>query len=181
MCQCLHIKGSTHTNAVNSQCQMLRFDNNLDFLYNIHTYFVLHSTYTLLLVVSLFTNGPFSSGWLDCRSACIWLWTCETSSRAVWFLWSRLPAQEEGEGHADGKLEWMVEWIVSVHNLDMAELLPLHPSWDQTALSRHYSGHLLHFGEETSQGVVWPSLFAVFLFTPAQISLCTSSDDGLIS
>ena len=56
------------------------------------------------------------SGWLDCSSACCSLWPPEPSARAVGVLWGRLPAQEEGEGHADCKWQWMVEWIVHVPN-----------------------------------------------------------------
>ena len=56
------------------------------------------------------------SGRLDCCSACCSLWPSEPSARAVWNLWGRLPAQEEGEGHADCKWQWMVEWIVHVPN-----------------------------------------------------------------
>ena len=74
----------------------------------------------LLLVVSQSTIVPFPSGWLDCRSACCSIWPWGPSARAVWDLWCRLPAQEEGEGHADCKWQWMVEWIVNVHMLDMA-------------------------------------------------------------
>ena len=74
----------------------------------------------LLLVVSQSTIAPSPSGWLDCRSACCSIWPWGPSARAVWDLWGRLPAQEEGEGHADCKWQWMVEWIVNVHKLDMA-------------------------------------------------------------
>ena len=60
------------------------------------------------------------SGWLDCRSACCSIWPWGPSARAVWDLWGRLPAQEEGEGHAGCKWQWMVKWIVNVRIVDMA-------------------------------------------------------------
>ena len=56
------------------------------------------------------------SGRLDCCSSCCFLWPQRPSSRVVRDLWGRLPAQEEGEGHADCKWQWMVERIVHVPN-----------------------------------------------------------------
>ena len=53
---------------------------------------------------------------LDCCPTCSSQWPPEPGARAVWNLWGRLLAQEEGEGHADCKWQWMVEWIVHVPN-----------------------------------------------------------------
>ena len=43
------------------------------------------------------------SGWLDCCSACCFLWPPEPGARALRELRGRHPAQEEVEGHADCK------------------------------------------------------------------------------
>ena len=66
--------------------------------------------------VSQFTCACSPLGRLDCCSDCCPLWPPEPSARAVQDLWGRLPAQDEGEGHAGCKWQWKVEWIVHVHN-----------------------------------------------------------------
>ena len=73
-----------------------------------------HSPRTpLLLAVSQSTTThPSFKGWLDCSFTCSSIWSQSPSARAVWDVWGRLPAQEEGEACADCKWQWMVEWIV---------------------------------------------------------------------
>ena len=58
--------------------------------------------------------APSPSEWQHCSSSCSLQWPQGPSARAVWDLWGRLPAQGEGEDHADCKWQWMVEWIVHV-------------------------------------------------------------------
>ena len=64
-------------------------------------YFVLHSTYTSSVSCVTIHYCTLPSGWLDFHSACCSIWPWGPSARVVWYLWGRLPAQEEGEGYAD--------------------------------------------------------------------------------
>ena len=52
------------------------------------------------------------SGWLDCSSACSSQWPQEGSPRAVWDLWGKHPAQEEGEDHAGYKWQLVNGWVL---------------------------------------------------------------------
>ena len=70
-------------------------------------YCVPHAAYTPSVGCVTIHYCTLPSGWLDCHSACCSLWPWGPSSRAVWDLWGRLPAQEEGEGLADCKWQWM--------------------------------------------------------------------------
>ena len=71
------------------------------------------------------------------------------------------------KGNVTQSSEAVVSYIGSAVGTERRKIqrhctLPLlRPLWNQTALSRHYGGHLLHIGAETSQGVVYPCLFSV--------------------
>ena len=111
MCQCLHIKGSTHTNAVDYQCYMYAEVWQYSWLLNT----LCHTPLTpLLLVVSQSTIEPFpQDGWTAVLLAARYghedlvQELCETFG-ADFLHRKKVRA-------IDCKWQWMVEWIVNVH------------------------------------------------------------------
>ena len=81
-------------------------------LFGVFSYSLIYTTQHTFDVPFLFAPSP--SGWQHCSSACSSQRPQGPSARAVWDLCGRHSAQEEGEGHADCKWQWMVEWIVHV-------------------------------------------------------------------
>ena len=104
MAKCHHA-ASTYVHSLAIRTRYLEFYPPIDIDINLPMWLVSPSN---------FACSP--SGQLDCCSACCLPWPPEPSARAVRELRGRHPAQEEGEGHADCKWQWMAEWIVHVPN-----------------------------------------------------------------
>ena len=156
-----HQRESSHTNAVDCQCQMLKFGNKPW----PSKYCVPHSTHTSSVGCVTIHYCTLPSGWLDCRSACCSIWPWGPSARAVWHLWGRLPAQEEGEGLADCKWQWMKWQSVPVVYSSMCVW---HTEWHDTmsfdvVVSGHYAYtknihgilYILYIGLYVRQNRTW--------------------------